>query len=536
MTRWQRILSLGATAAVSALLAAACAGSAHAPAARTAGVSPNLQSILQDDLQLLYASPQNQAKTLEEMKAIGVGVVKVSLIWYLMAPDPHATHAPAFNGSNPSAYPWGSWSRYDQLDEVAHSLGLRVYFQIVPGDPAWGVAHDVPSGQSHQWSMAPNLRYFGQFVRAVGSRYSGTWHDTQGHVIPRVDYWGIWNEPNNWGSLNPWYRNFRGRRQLIEPWLYRGIANTTWNALSATGHRNDTILLGETANYGTMPPISFLQDLYCVGPSYRQLTGRSAQAVGCPASISRSKFVAEDPGLFRVTGWAHHPYGFDLPPNAPYPVKVYFDGTRAREITLYNINQLEGALGRAFAAYHRNRPGGIPLYLTEWGYVTNPPNILYKTTPSDQATWLDQGEYMAWHDSYVKALAQFNLVDPGTARKQTYTQWKFAFTTGLYFQNRKPKPALGAYRLPIWLPVARHGAHVPVWGQLRPANHALTQRGLIQFRGKGSSAWRTLQRVQTTSSQGFFLTHVAIRSPGRVRLAWQDPAGQTYYSRAASVS
>lgn len=536
MSHWQKILSLGATAAVSAILSTACAGSAHAPAARTAGVSPNLQSVLQDDLLLLYKSPQVQTKTLEEMKAIGVGVVKVSLIWRLIAPHPDAAQPPTFNGADPTAYPWGSWNRYDQLVETAHRLGLRVYFQIAPGDPNWGVARNVPSGQSHEFTMAPNLRYYGQFIRAVGRRYSGSWLDTSGHTIPRVSYWGVWNEPNNLGSLNPWYRKVHGKRQLLEPWLYRGIVNTTWNALAAEGHADDQILLGETANYGTMPPISFLRDLYCLGSNYRQLTGSSARAFGCPASISPSKFVSENPGLFHITGWAHHPYSFDLAPNVEYRVRIYFDGEHAREITLYNINQLERALNRTFAAYHKGRAGGIPLYLTEWGYVTNPPNVIYKTTLNDQATWLNEGEYMAWHDSYIRALTQFYLVDPPTSPKQSTAQWKFSFTTGLYFQNHKPKPALAAYRLPIWLPVSKHGGHVGVWGQFRPANHHTVQRGLIEFQRRGSSAWRTLKHVRTRSPQGFFFTRASIGSPGSVRLAWQDPAGKTYYSRIASVS
>ena len=56
---------------------------------------------------------------------------------------------------------------------------------------------------------------------------------------------------------------------------------------------------------------------------------------------------------------------------------------------------------------------------------------------------------------------------------------------------------LAAYRVPIWLPSAHHGAHVRVWGQLRAADHSTTQVGLIQFRHHGSPTWRTVRTVRT---------------------------------------
>jgi len=139
-------------------------------------------------------------------------------------------------------------------------------------------------------------------------------------------------------------------KHLLQPSYYRNLINAVWSGLQATGHRNDTILVGETANVGIFQPLPFIRSLYCLSSSYRPLTGQAASLVNCPSSGNRSKFVAANPGLFRATGFAHHPYAFDTPPNRRYPDPSW--------ITLENISALEGALNRIFATYGAGRRGG----------------------------------------------------------------------------------------------------------------------------------------------------------------------------------
>ena len=70
----------------------------------------------------------------------------------------------------------------------------------------------------------------------------------------------------------------------------------------------------------------------------------------------------------------------------------------------------------------------------------------------------------------MRGLTQFLLADsPPIAqqRKNSALYWS-SFQTGLEYINGTPKPSFDAYRVPIWLPVARHGGNVAVWGQLRP--------------------------------------------------------------------
>jgi hypothetical protein len=459
-----------------------------------------------------------------------VDVVKVPLIWSLIAPDPLSAQPPSnFDASNPAAYPWGSWNRYDVLAEDAQKLGLRMYFQLAPPIPRWAIDPNFPRGQGKELGQVPRFDYFEQFVQAVGKRYGGSWIDIHHHTIPRVSEWGVWNEPNwrNW--LNPIKLTVNGVDQRSQPMLYRGLVNAAWQGLSSTGHGSDTILIGETANIGSVTPLKFAEDLYCVGPSYQPLTGTAATESGCPTSGDRSAFVSQNPGLFHMTGYAHHPYDFDIPPDQPSRVPT--------EVSLANIGQLERVLNGIFAGYGQSRQGGVPIYLTEWGYVTNPPNPEYHTSLAQQSTWLNQGEYMMWNEPFVKALAQFLLVDvPSPAGSNpSSAEWLHAFTTGLKFYDGRPKPALRAYRIPIWLPDATHGPDVPIWGQLRPADHSAAQQGSIEFQPSGTTGWRTLASVSTQSPEGFVLTHVAIPSSGQVRLAWHSPSGAVLFSRSVPV-
>jgi hypothetical protein len=528
---WRRTVALTGLVSLCALLAACGGGSRRVPTAGTpTGTSAHLQSILQEDDDLLYTPPKQQYETLRQIKALGVDVVKVALIWRLLAPAQTETRPPAFDAADPSAYPAGIWNRYDLLVEEAHYLGLKVYFQIDPPSPAWGLSTKYPRGQGKLLGQVPDYRLFTEFVRAVGRRYSGSSHDIHGRTIPRVSIWGIWNEPNwrNW--LNPIHLDVNGIGQTSQPMLYRGLVNAAWQGLRQSGHGGDTILIGETANIGSVTPIKFVEDLYCVGPTYGQLTGAAATAVGCPMSGSRSAFVAANPGLFHMSGYAHHPYAFGIPPGQPARVST--------ELALFNIPQLERVLNGIFAGYGMSRPGGGPIYVSEWGYVTNPPNPEYHTSPPRQATYLNQGEYIVWHEPYVKALAQFLLTDvaPPPTGSPTAGQWLRTFTTGLIFHDGRPKPALAAFRLPIWVPAPRPGPRVLVWGQLRPANHSATQTAMIDFRARGSSSWRQLARVSTNSPEGFLVTHVAVPSAGLLRLDWHSPSGPVFHSRSVSVS
>jgi hypothetical protein len=553
MSRWRTILAaVGAAIAVIGVLPA-----------RALASTTESSSLLDDD-QLIYSTPKHMVQTLDTLHALGVDVVKVSMVWQLVAPNASSSKRPNFDATNPAAYPSGAWGRWDTLVETAQQLGMKVYFLVIGPAPVWAVPPANRTSQGPSLGWMPNPSDYRNFIEAVGRRYSGTYIDppptpAQGNSlppvggitvpsntlpgtavnssavsasaatpIPRVSYWGIWNEPNERSWLVPWYRQAGRRKVLIQPQEYRALVDAAWQGLQASSHSSDTIMVGETANRGIMSPVPFMHDLYCVGSNLRPLRGRAASSNACPTSGSTSQFAAQHPGLFN--SYAHHPYGFEAPPNRPDPQRGY--------VTLYNIPSFERTLNRIFSAYGQHPRGGVPLYLTEWGFKTNPPNPYVRTTPAQQAAWINQGEYMTWTMPYIRGLTQFLLVDsppkPGT-RKGSALYWS-TFQTGLEYSGGRRKPSFGAFIVPIWLPVQRHGRRVTVWGQLRPAAHNTTQYGVIEFRRKGSSRWKELTEVQTTSPEGFVFNHVSIPSAGNVRLGWLDPNGSVFYSRVVSVS
>lgn len=326
---------------------------------------------------------------------------------------------------------------------------------------------------------------------------------------------------------------------MASPAIYRLMVDAGYAALVATGHsqHTDTILIGELAPEGSeqpgtaapIPPMSFLRAMYCVNAGYQPLRGVRAAAIGCPPTGDPAKFVAGHPGLFDATGFAHHPYSFFLAPK----VKV----AERNFVPLANLGRLEDALDSIFATYAPDL--SFPLYLTEYGYETNPPNPFRGVGPGLQALYLDEAEYMVWNDPRVHSLSQFLLYDSAPDRRYrpgSVRYWS-TFQTGLEFLSGEHKPSFAGYRLPIFIPnpVVRAGHSTLVWAMLRGAPNNTKQSAQIQFRPVGGQ-YRTLRTVQTTNPDGFITAEIAFPASGSVRIAWTSASGALFYSRAASIS
>jgi hypothetical protein len=205
-------------------------------------------------------------------------------------------------------------------------------------------------------------------------------------------------------------------------------------------------------------------------------------------------------------------------------------------VSLANLSALEHALDQIFATYGVSRQ--LPIYLTEYGYETNPPNPIRGVSPQHQAAWLDQAQYMAWKDPRVRGLSQFLLVDsaPDTKFPINSSGYWSTFQTGLEYTNGAIKPSFLAYLLPIYLPVTsfQHGQSLLVWAMLRPASNGSKQRALVQWRPAGGP-YRTLATVTTTDPSNVFETHVQPPGSGAIRIQWRAPAGLVLDSRPVAV-
>jgi hypothetical protein len=166
----------------------------------------------------------------------------------------------------------------------------------------------------------------------------------------------------------------------------------------------------------------------------------------------------------------------------------------------------------------------VPLYLTEFGYQTDPPDPL-GVTPARQASYLALAEYLAWSNPRVRTLSQFLLVDDGPPVGAT-------FQSGLMTVDGRPKPALEAYRFPVILstPSIRRGSRLRIWGLVRPAPPGVATVSVLVGPASGPGPFRKAGTART-NAHGYVIARVRARRSGRVRLAWRAADGSVLQSR-----
>jgi hypothetical protein len=548
------------------MLAAGLAGLCLAHAPSNARANTGQIEMFQDDPHLL-ADP---AGTLQQIRDLGGGIVRVTVDWNTVAP---LQRPPGFNATDPGSYT--GWAIYDEIVTDAKQDGIAVDFSVSGPAPLWAAGGGQPSpGGFGEWR--PSAAAFKQFVQAVGTRYSGTYDPTLGqsmagdpNALPRVSFWEIWNEPNFGLDLAP--QATRGSTVSTSPSMYRSLLDGGWSALQSTGHGRDTIVIGNLdargqsvrggpgipqglpGNFAATKPLQFIRTLYCVSSSYRPLRGGAAASVGCPTNAAGSRrFRGAHPGLFQASGFATHPYPVNLSPNQASSTDP--DYTEFSELP-----HLAGVLDRIQRVYGSGTR--FPIYNNEYGYITNPPNHSLTplnpngqfVSPATAAFYINWAEYISWRTPRIASTMQYLLYDPNPRKAPEFG----GFASGLIFYGGQRKPGYDAYRLPLFLPVSstRHGRSIEVWGCVRPAHYARLDSGLpqqvqVQFQRGSRGSFRTMRTVAIISSRGYFDLHMAFPASGSVRLAWtypkndpllgpgqtNPPEGATVYSRTARVT
>jgi hypothetical protein len=459
------------------VLAAAAAGVLLAAA--PAQASSTQVSVIEDEHQMLELGPGAQTNALDDAVALGADVVRANVIWGRYAPSPNSKRKPkGFDGKNPNAYP--GLGTVDQLVQGAQARGLQVLLTATGPIPAW--ASRCGGSVATRRTCKPDPTLFGQFVRALGKRY------------PTVKLWSIWNEPNLRSWLTPQYTG----RTLQSAALYRALATSAIAGLRGTGHRGDTILLGETAPIGNPPgprananPQPFIRALFCLKSDGRRMTGAEAAVQRCNGYKQ-----------LNVTGFAHHPYtrGGSRAPNSHVNAGEITAGVASR---LTRILDQAGRAGRV--------PRKLPVFYTENGWQTNPPDRIFGVLPDFQAAYMNQSDYMAYGNSRIKSVAQYKLIDDAD---------QGSFQSGVRMLNGAPKPSYAAYRLPIW--VVKKGSGVTVYGQVRPAPDGAALQVEIQHAASASAAFATVQTVPVSSLKGQFKVAVPGQSGGVWRLRWNS--------------
>jgi hypothetical protein len=533
----------GAAAAVSLMLAAA--GATALPA--TAMADHSQASIIED-----FSDLYMPAQTLQQFRALGATMVRVILPWDLLAPRPGSRTKPSVNPTDPSSY--SGWAPYDAIVRDAAADGMTVDMTVSGGAPRWAEKQAAPPapGVNPQFvAWKPNAADYGQFMRAVATRYDG--HFTprdQSSPLPAVHFWAIFNEPNFGQDLGPQASD--GSSRPVASMYYRSLVNQGWRALLATGHRRDTILIGELAaegsephaptrlwpeglpgNYAQTRALLFIRDLYCVSSRFQQLRGGAAAAAGCPRTAAGSRrFRGENPGLFNASGFAVHPYDGKASP-------VSRAGQQVDYATFQDFGNLEYTLDRVNRAYGSGRR--FRIYNTEFGFITSPPvRGQGYASPATAAFWMNWSEYLSWRTGRVASYMQYLLHDP----PPNAGEYK-GFASGLESSNGTPKATYDAYRLAVYMPRTRlrRNMNAEVWGNARPAPFMKRDGHGNQF--VSIQLDRVTIRRQRVND-GFFDIHMKFPHTGTVRLAYTYPRhddllpatdlGRTIYSRSFQVN
>ena len=374
-------------------LAVACAAGVAALAAFASTLSASTQSShmlvgIYDEGVTLYDSTASSFAT---FRALHTQVIRLNLHW---GGSPlGVTARRPFNPADPndSAY---NWAPYDRVVQLASTYHLQVLFSIID-TPAWA---NGGAGKSHAPKSMSDLR---SFALAAATRYSGTWTSTTGARLPAVKLWGAWNEANNPVFLSPQYRRIRGKWVIQSAIDYAKICEAVYTGVHAARVNGDKVACGLTAPRGNNNP-------------------NVARASVAPLTFLKAVHAA---GLRHFDAWAHHPYS--VSPSETPSTKL----NPSTAITLGNIQLLIAQVTRYY--------GNKPIWITEYGWQTNPPDKFFGVSWSKQSSYLKQAFAIARANPRIQLMLWFLLRD-----EPNLAGWQ----SGLETTTGKKKPAFSAFQ------------------------------------------------------------------------------------------
>jgi hypothetical protein len=355
-------------------------------AAKPAAQSRSFQVGIYDDAQLRYGPT---ATTVALYKKLHVQVARMTLFWGGKLGVSRRRPAHPTDPADP-AY---NWSAYDSVVERLAGAGIQVVFSIY-GTPAWA-NHD--KGQNVAPLDASALR---AFAYAAALRYSGT-YVSDGTKLPKVRDWLAWNEPNNPVFLKPQYKRDGRKWVMLSAINYAKICNSIYNGVHGTGLTQERVACGATAPRGNNDPSS------------------SRPSVS-PLAFLRA--VKAD-GLVTFDAWAHHPY-YGKPSQTPATP----DGAGG-SVELGNLGTLIKLVTQLY--------GNKRIWITEYGYETNPPDSLFGVSWAKQAAYLKQAFAIARGNPRVDMMLWFLLKDD-----TNINGWQ----SGLITASGKKKPSFVAFQ------------------------------------------------------------------------------------------
>jgi hypothetical protein len=430
-------------------------------------------------------NPLTRPHAIAQLQTLGVKALRVELSWYDVAPGQKSATRPAFDATNPASYSWGE---YDALIDEAQRLHWKVLLTVTSPVPRWAT-----SNKAAPYVTSPDDLDFQQFMTAVGRHYGSS-------VL-----YSIWNEANHPAFLRP---QFTSRGQPASPRIYRGLYQSGYAGLQAAGIARPQVLMGETAPFGydtvnvhregsrallhDVAPLAFLRGMLCLNAHYKK-------SGSC--------------GQLQTAGYAHHAYTL--------PAGPYYKPPQRDDVTIGALSRLSNALN--LAARTHAIPGGVPIYLTEFG-VQSVPNRELGVSLAKQAQFDALDERIAWSNPRVVAFSQYLLKDDPLGGKagSSVNGGTVGFQTGLETVAGRPKPLYSSWPLP--LTVTKHGHGFSLWGLVRPTLGST--KATILVKRRGARKYTTLKTVMT-NSLGYWSFNSSTQGVAW-RVRWKSPSGVKY--------
>jgi hypothetical protein len=202
-------------------------------------------------------------------------------------------------------------------------------------------------------------------------------------------------------------------------------------------------------------------------------------------------------------------------------------------VPIANLRHMTRTLDRA-RFFWGNSQEPLPLWITEYGYQTSPPDPFTGVQLSRQGPLTSWGEYLAYRNPRVASVAQFLLVDdkPIDGLVNSRKGW-ITWQSGLYTRDGRPKPSLTEYLVPIH--VTRKGRFLRVFGAYRAAPNGFRLASQVQFAPEGGQYTKVSDRF-VDNFRGYLSVRVARRGRGFIRIAWGNPVtGGLVFSRGVAV-
>jgi hypothetical protein len=342
-----------------------------------------------------------------------------------------------------------------------------------PDSYSWGTAGDVLDGL-HARGIPALVTLYGSPRWANGGASAahlpaagfGNFAYAASRRFPWVHLWTAWNEPNSRTFSVP-----------VSPSLYvRNVLNPAFAALHQASSAN-RVAGGVTSPRKTptgMAPLAYMEGM------------RAARA--------------------RLDAYAQNPY-----PVARGETPTSTSCPSCDTFTMARLSAIRADVTRTF--------GSKPLWLTEYGYQTNPPDRLLGVSYAKQALYLGQAAHRVWQQRGVTLLINFLIRD-----EPELGGWQ----SGLFTAGGTAKLAYHAFPLPL-AQVRRSGARVLLWGQVRPGSG----RRVYAIQRATSHGWATVGGTARTGPGGTFQRTLTLPRGTRVRL-WAPTVASPSPSLAVS--